>query len=162
MQRVADGNDREAIDAALLAAEAETARPSFIALRTHIGFGSPNKQDTAGAHGAPLGADEVKLTKENLGWPLEPEFLVPDEVYAYYREAAARAAAAHEEWRGREAAWRAADPARAKRWDDAWTRALPGGWDAARCRSTRPTPRASRRASPRARRSPPWCRRCRR
>jgi transketolase len=130
VQRVADGNDREAIDAALLAAEAETARPSLIALRTHIGFGSPNKQDTAGAHGAPLGVDEVKLTKENLGWPLEPAFLVPEEVYAYYREAAGRAAAAHAEWRGREAAWRAADPGRARRWDDAWARALPEGWEA--------------------------------
>ena len=128
VQRVEDGNDREAIDAALTAAEAETARPSFIALRTHIGFGSPHKQDTAGAHGAPLGADEVRLTKENLGWPLEPDFLVPDGVYEYYRETAARAAAAHEAWRGRFAVWRAADPGRAQRWDDAWTRALPDGW----------------------------------
>jgi transketolase len=130
VQRVDDGNGREAIDAALTAAEAETARPSFIAVRTHIAFGSPNKQDTAGAHGAPLGADEVKLTKENLGWPLEPDFFVPDEVDAYYRAAAARAANAHEAWRGREAAWRAADPGRAQRWDEAWARALPEGWDA--------------------------------
>ena len=130
VQRVEGGNDREAIDAALTAAEAETARPSFIAVRTHIAFGSPNKQDTAGAHGAPLGADEVKLTKENLGWPLEPDFFVPDEVDAYYRAAAARAAQAHEAWRGRESAWRAADPGRAQRWDEAWARALPEGWDA--------------------------------
>jgi transketolase len=130
VQRVDDGEDREAIHAALVAAEAETARPSLIALRTHIAYGSPNKQDTSGAHGAPLGADEIRLTKENLGWPVEPDFLVPDEVSAYYREAAARAAAAHEAWRGREAAWRAADPGRAARWDAAWARALPEGWEA--------------------------------
>ncbi len=131
VQRVDDGGDREAIHAALLAAEAETARPSLIALRTHIGYGSPNKQDTAGAHGAPLGPDEVKLTKENLGWPLEPDFFVPDEVATSYREAGVCAASAHEEWRGREAAWRAADSDRAARWDAAWARALPEGWDAA-------------------------------
>jgi len=130
VQRVDDGNDREAVDAALAAAEAETARPSLIALRTHIAYGSPHKQDTAAAHGAPLGPDEVRLTKEHLGWPLEPEFFVPDEVYGFYREAAARAAAAHEEWRGCEAAWRAADSGRAARWDAAWARALPEGWDA--------------------------------
>ncbi len=130
VQRVDDGEDRAAIDAALTAAEAETSRPSLIVLRTHIGFGSPNKQDTAGAHGAPLGADEVTLTKENLGWPLEPGFFVPREVAAYYREAAARRAEAHEEWRGREAAWRAADPGRAVRWDAAWARVLPEGWAA--------------------------------
>ncbi len=94
-------------------------------------FGSPNKQDTAGAHGAPLGADEVKLTKENLGWPLEPDFLVPDEVDAYYREAAARAAhGARGVARPRGGLeGRRSRPA-PQRWDDAWARALPEGWDA--------------------------------
>ena len=75
-QSVADGNDLGAIDAALQAARAETARPSLILVRTHIGYGSPNKQDTFEAHGSPLGADEVRLTKEQLGWPTEPA--VPD------------------------------------------------------------------------------------
>ena len=79
VQKVADGNDVEAIDAAIMAAKAETARPSLIAARTHIGCGSPNKQDTSGVHGAPLGADEVKLTKEACGWPLEPAFFVADD-----------------------------------------------------------------------------------
>ena len=130
VQRVGDGNDREAIDAAVTAAEAEAARPSFIAVRTRIGFGSPHKEDTSAAHGAPLGADEVRLTKENLGWPLEPDFLVPDGVYGFYRAAAARAANTHEAWRGRFAAWRAADPGRARRWDDALAGVLPDGWDA--------------------------------
>ena len=78
MQRVDDGNDLEALDGAIDAAQAETERPSLIVVRTHIGFGSPNKQDTAKAHGAPLGEDEIRLTKENLGWPREP-FFVPDE-----------------------------------------------------------------------------------
>ena len=80
VQKVADGNDVEAIDAAITAAKAETGKPSIIAVRTHIGCGSPNKQDKAAAHGAPLGADEVKLTKEACDWPLDPEFFVPDDV----------------------------------------------------------------------------------
>ncbi len=130
VQRVADGNDLDAVDAAIAAAKAETGRPSLIAVRTHIGFGSPNKQDTAEAHGAPLGADEVTLTKENLGWPLEPTFLVPPEVKAFYEAAGARGAAAHAAWRERHAAWSAADPSRAAAWDAAWSRTLPAGWDA--------------------------------
>jgi transketolase len=130
VQRVADGNDLEAIDAAITAAKAETDRPSFIAVRTEIGFGSPNKQGKASAHGAPLGVDEVKLAKENLGWPLEPEFLVPAEVQAFYRDAAARGAAAHAEWNERFTAWAAADAARAATWESAWKRELPAGWDA--------------------------------
>jgi transketolase len=129
-QRVADGNDLDAIDAAITAAKAETGKPSIIAVRTHIGFGSPHKQDSAGAHGAPLGADEVKLTKENLGWPLEPEFFVPDEVRACYTEAAARGAAAHAAWTERHAAWSTADATRAAAWDSAWSGVLPDGWDA--------------------------------
>src|SRR5207247_10730912 len=73
---VADGNDLAAIDAALQAARAETARPSLILVRTHIGYGSPHKQDTFEAHGSPLGADEVRLTKQRLGWPTEPALLI--------------------------------------------------------------------------------------
>jgi transketolase len=130
VQRVADGNDVEAIDRAIAAAKAETGRPSLVAVRTHIGCGSPNKQDKAGAHGAPLGADEVKLTKEACYWPLEPAFFVADDVKSFYEEAARRGAAAHAAWRERHAAWSAADPARAAAWDDAWARRLPAGWDA--------------------------------
>ncbi|MEE8137725.1 MAG: transketolase, partial [Thermoanaerobaculia bacterium] len=70
VQRVEDGNDLEALEAAIQAAKAETARPSLISVSTHIAYGSPNKQDTAAAHGAPLGAEEVAATKEALGWPL--------------------------------------------------------------------------------------------
>jgi transketolase len=79
VQTVEDGNDLEALDRAMAAMAAETGRPSFTLVRTHIGYGSPNKQDTADAHGAPLGAEEVKATKEACGWPLEPTFHVPDE-----------------------------------------------------------------------------------
>ena len=90
MQRLADGNDLEAIDAAIRAAQAEKERPSIIMVRTHIGYGSPNKQDTAEAHGSPLGEEEVKLTKENLGWPLEPKFYIPEEALAHFRKAIER------------------------------------------------------------------------
>ena len=69
---VADGNDTDAIDAALQTARVETSRPSLILVRTHIGYGSPNKHDSYEAHGSPLGVDEVRLTKRNLGWPEDP------------------------------------------------------------------------------------------
>jgi transketolase len=85
--RVEDGNDLEALDQAIRAAQAETERPSLILVRTHIGYGSPNKQDTTSAHGSPLGEEEVKLTKENLGWPVEPAFLVPPEAEEHFRAA---------------------------------------------------------------------------
>jgi transketolase len=130
VQKVADGNDVEAIDAAITAAKAETGMPSLIAVRTHIGFGSPHKQDSSGAHGAPLGPDEVTLTKENLGWPLEPEFLVPDEVKAFYAAVAERGAELHAAWKERHAEWSAADPAGSASWDAIWSGALPDGWDA--------------------------------
>ncbi|NLE21206.1 MAG: transketolase [Actinobacteria bacterium] len=130
VQRVTDGNDVDAIDAAIAAAKNETGKPSIIAVRTHIGCGSPNKQDKAAAHGAPLGADEVKLTKEACEWPLEPAFYVPDDVREAFAAAARQAAASHAEWTKKYEAWRAADPDRAASWDDAWAGALPEGWDA--------------------------------
>ena len=130
VQRVADGNDLGAADAAITAAKAEGSRPSLIAVRTHIGYGSPNRQDTSTAHGEPLGVDELELAKKNLGWPTEPTFLVPPEVKAFYGVAAWRGAAAHAAWRERHAVWSAADPGRAAAWDAAWRRELPAGWDA--------------------------------
>jgi len=103
-----DGNDVAAIDAALNAAKADP-RPSLIAVRTIIGFGSP-KAGTFGAHGEPLGPDNVKKTKERLGWPLEPAFYVPDDVLAWWRAAGARGKAAQEAWTATYAAWSAANP----------------------------------------------------
>lgn len=85
VQVVEDGNDLDAINAAIKAAQEETARPSLIKVHTHIGYGSPNKQDSAEAHGAPLGEDEVRLTKRNLGWDPEKHFDVPDDVLNYLR-----------------------------------------------------------------------------
>jgi transketolase len=87
VQALGDGNDLEAIDSAIACARSETWRPSLIIVRTHIGFGSPNRQDTFEAHGSPLGEDEVRLTKEKLGWPIEPDFLIPEEALQIFRQA---------------------------------------------------------------------------
>ncbi len=130
VQKVADGNDVDAVDAALAAAKAERDRPSLIAARTHIGFGAPHRQDTAKAHGEPLGADELVLAKRSLGCPLEPSFCVPGGVKEFYEAAAARGAAEHAAWRARLAAWSAADPASASVWRACWSGELPRGWDA--------------------------------
>ena len=112
--RVADGHDHAAVAAALHEAQAETSRPSLLLLRTHIGHGAPTKQDTSSAHGSPLGAAEVKATKERMGWPLEPTFLVPSEVRSFFQQAADRGRAQRRAW---EAARAAADPERVRRFD---------------------------------------------
>jgi len=93
-----DGNDMEAFEKALKKAKREKNRPSLIKLRTHIAYGSPNKQDTAGAHGAPLGEDEIKLVKENFGWNPAKSFVVPDEVLAHMRKALDRGKRAERKW----------------------------------------------------------------
>jgi len=99
------GLDLDGIAASLASAVEEKARPSLIIARTNIGFGSPGKQDTAGVHGAPLGADEVRATKERLGWPLEPAFHVPPEALDEYRRSVDEGRALEEEWKGRLAAY---------------------------------------------------------
>ena len=93
-----DGNDIDVVSAAIEAAKAEIHRPSLIVVRTNIGYGSPNKQDSAGVHGSPLGADEVKATKEKLGWPLTPEFHIPEEALKSFRGARDKGAALEREW----------------------------------------------------------------
>ena len=128
VQKVAEGNDLEAIGQALKAAEAEKERPSIIMVRTHIGYGSPNKNDTAEAHGSPLGEEEVKLSKENLGIPLEPEFYIPDEVRAHFRRAIDRGEKAETEWQERLNRYRKAFPDLAAEWDRYVRRELPVGW----------------------------------
>ncbi len=102
------GNDVEAIDAAIIAAKADP-RPSFIAVRTILGYGSP-KANTFGAHGEPLGPDNVAKTKEHLGWPTEPAFFVPDDVLAWWREVGKQGAKTHADWNARYDAWKNANP----------------------------------------------------
>jgi len=127
---VADGNDLEAIDAALQAARAETMRPSLILVRTHIGYGSPHKQDTFEAHGSPLGAAEVRLTKQKLGWPTEPPFLIPESVLAHFRQAVERGARAQSAWNERMAAYERAFPEVAQELRRSVRGELSPGWDA--------------------------------
>jgi len=128
--KVADGNDLAALDRALEEAKRTTDRPSLVIVRTHIGFGSPHKQDTADAHGAPLGADEIKLTKQNLGWPSLEPFYVPDEALSAWRRAQARGAKLEADWRRRWDAYRAAFPDLARELERRLTGSLPDGWDA--------------------------------
>jgi transketolase len=127
---VADGNDLAAVEDAIRAAQAETSRSSLILCRTHIGYGSPNKQDSSKAHGEPLGEDEVKLTKERLGWPLTPVFLVPEEARQEFRKAVERGKAREREWQQRFSAYAAAFPDEAARWEQYMSGKLPQGWDA--------------------------------
>ncbi len=130
VQNLPDGNDLEAVERALRAAQAERERPSLIIARTHIAYGSPNKQDTAAAHGAPLGEEEVKLTKEKLGWPLEPKFYIPDQALAQFRKAIERGGGAEAEWQERLAAYSQAFPDLAAEWDRYLQGELPEGWAA--------------------------------
>jgi transketolase len=103
-----DGNDVNAIDAAINAAKADP-RPSLIAVRTIIGFGSP-KAGTFGAHGEPLGVENVKKTKEALGWPVEPAFYVPDDVLAWWRDLGKQGAPVEEKWKAVYATWKTQNP----------------------------------------------------
>ncbi len=127
-QAVEDGWTLDDIRGAIDAAEADP-RPSIIRLRTHIAPGAPNKQDTAEAHGAPLGEEEIRLTKANYGWPEDARFWVPDEV-AEHMDARAAGAAAHAAWDERMAAYRAAHPDLASELDRVLTDELPAEWDA--------------------------------
>ncbi len=108
-----DGRDHDGIDRAIGAAKAETGRPSLIRVRTTIGFGSPAKAGKSSVHGAPLGEDELRATKKNLGWPEEPRFHVPDDVRAFFTALAAERTDAARAARAGEKAWRAANPEKA-------------------------------------------------
>jgi transketolase len=131
VQHVADVNDLDALDEAIDVAKRVTDRPSLIVCRTHIGFGSPNKQDTAKAHGEPLGVDEIKLTKQAYGWPSLEPFHVPDEALAAWRGAGARGAGRQDEWRRRFEAYRAAFPKEAGELERRQRGELPAGWESA-------------------------------
>lgn len=127
---VADGNDVAAIDAALKEAREQSTRPSLILVRTVIGYGSPNKHDSFEAHGSPLGEKEVRLTKQNLDWPTEPSFLVPDKALAHMREALTSGAAAEDAWDERMEAYAQAFPDLAAELRGSLQAELPSGWDA--------------------------------
>jgi transketolase len=129
VQQVEDGNDLDAIEKAIVSAQEETRKPSFIAVRTHIGYGSPNKQDKASAHGEPLGKEELKLTKQKLGWPLEPEFHVPDEALKVFRTALEQGKAEEALWTSLLDGYRKAFPEQAKELDQWIKGELPEGWE---------------------------------
>ncbi len=128
VQIVKDGNDVTAIADAIQRAKAETSRPSIINVRTHIAFGSPNKVDTAGAHGSPLGEPEVKLVKKNLGFDPDQHFVVPDDVLQFYRQRGKRGAEKEKAWNTLFNEYRKAHPELAKEFELLSSGKLPDGW----------------------------------
>jgi transketolase len=127
VQTVEDGNDTDAIEAAIRAAQGDP-RPSIICVKTIIGYGSPNKQGTAKAHGEPLGVEEVKLAKQNLGWPYEEPFTVPEEALNNFRQAVERGKKFEAEWDAKFAAYEKAHPDLAAQWRTWAAGKLPDGW----------------------------------
>ncbi len=125
---ISDGNDVEAIDAALHSAQEQPDRPWLIRVRTHLGYGSP-KQDTAQAHGEPLGPEATRATKEKLGWPLAPNFLVPDDVREHFEQAIPRGAELQRNWQALFDRYRTAEPELAREFDRVTTGGLPADWD---------------------------------
>ena len=125
-----DGNDLQAIGRAIDAALSHRGRPSLIRIRTHIGFGSPNKQDSADAHGSPLGFDEVAATKVRLDWDPTRFFFVPERVLQHYHAAAARGHEMEQEWKAMFAAYASEHPDLAREFDRALTKQLPEDWEA--------------------------------
>jgi transketolase len=131
VQRVGDGEDVDAVHAALLAARDETDRPSFISMRTIIGYPAPNLQNTGKAHGAALGAEEVAATKKAIGFPVDTNFHAPDEVVAHAREVVERGRAQRATWQEQYDAWAAKNPAGKELHDRMSQRRLPAGWEKA-------------------------------
>jgi len=130
VQRVDDGNDLEAIQSAIEAAGAEAAKPSLILLRTHIAYGSPNKQDSCKAHGAPLGEEEVRLTKECLGCPIDEVFCVPDQVLEAFKSCLKKGQDAEAAWQENFNAFSSAYPDTAVEFIHTISGKLPDAWDA--------------------------------
>ncbi len=121
--------DLDAVVDAISEARLETSKPSLIIARTHIAYGSPNKQDTADAHGAPLGPEEIKLTKRFYGWPEDESFLVPDAVLQHMRRSVERGDSLEESWSKKLSAYGEAHPDRAREFEKALNGELPQGWD---------------------------------
>ncbi|HUE36482.1 MAG TPA: transketolase [Candidatus Acidoferrum sp.] len=128
--RVGDANDVERIEHALTVFRQTKGRPTFIVLDSHIGYGSPHKQDSAEAHGEPLGDDEIRLTKKNYGWPEDAKFLVPDGVYDHFKAGIGqRGSEARSKWNDLFAKYKFQVPALAAEIDQMQKRELPSGWD---------------------------------
>ena len=129
-QRVEDGNDVEALDRAIAAAQAERERPSLIAVRTHIGFGSPNRHDSSEAHGKALGPEETRLTKQAYGWPESPDFIVPEAALQHFRRALPRGGELQRDWESVLQRYTATHPEAAAEFQQAVAGTLPAGWEA--------------------------------
>jgi transketolase len=129
VQHVADVNDLQAVARAIKKAQKQTDKPSLLIVDSHIGYGAPTKQDTHGAHGEPLGEDEIRKTKERYGWPPDAKFLVPDEVAAHMRKALKRGKKLEKEWNTAFAAYAVTQPSLAAEWRTIQTHELPVGWD---------------------------------
>ena len=128
--RIGDCNDMDRIENALETFRKTKGRPTFIIVDSHIGYGSPHKQDTAEAHGEPLGEEEVRLTKRNYGWPEDAKFLVPDGVYEHFQAGiGTRGGAACQDWKKQVAAYKTAYPELAAQIEQMQRRELPAGWD---------------------------------
>lgn len=125
---VEDANDLEALAEAFDQAAAGDGRPTLVRVRSHIAFGAPSKQDTPGAHGAPLGAEEIRATKAAYGWPEEETFLVPPEVREHCHGAVQRGAEAQRAWTVAAEAWTKAEPELAVEWQRRLDRSFPEGW----------------------------------
>ena len=128
-QMVENGNDLEAINHAIRVAQTETEHPSLILVRTHIGYGSPNKQDTFEAHGSPLGLEEVNLTKQALGWPLDPPFYIPDTALAHFRRALENGKQAEAAWDESLLQYSKTFPGLAREFQHVMSGELPQDWD---------------------------------
>jgi transketolase len=131
VQCVEDANNLEALDAAINAAKAETGKPSLIIVRSHIGFGSPHKHDTAEAHGSPLGVEEIKLTKEALGYPSQEPFWVDPDALAWWRQVGQERARAKAEWLPRYSSYKNANAGVASELERRLEGRLPADWEAA-------------------------------
>ncbi len=127
--KVAEGNDHERIDAAIVKAKAQSEKPTLILMRTNIAYGSPNKQDTSDAHGAPLGEEEIKLTKKNLGWAEDAQFFVPEEAAAKFSKCIDDGAKAEAEWQAKFAAYKKLFPELTNDWVDGVSGFLKYGWE---------------------------------
>jgi len=129
VQSVEDGNDIEAISKAIIAARSETIRPSLISVRTHIGYGSPHRQDTFEVHGSPLGSEEVIATKKNLGWPIEPKFYIPEDALAQFKKALDKGIQLEAAWKAKMDLYEKTYPKLMNEWNQMMSSKPPDGWD---------------------------------